>query len=67
MPAFFLYSNIFLFAFARCSNKNIPLEILSCFSISIFFQTNYIALSALAQWRTLCTFSCSFENLLFLC
>ena len=25
------------------------------------------ALSALAQWRTLCTISCSFENLLFLC
>ena len=64
MIAFFLYSNIFLLPKPDVATKK---KFFDIHDDKMIFQTNYIALSALAQWRTLCTFSCSFENLLFLC
>ena len=49
MPAFFLYSNIFLLPKPDVATKK---KFFDIHDDKMIFQTNYIALSALAQWRT---------------
>ena len=55
MLAFFLYSNIFLLPKPDVATKIFHQNYVKFFNIhddKMIFQTNYIALSALAQWRT---------------
>ena len=59
MLAFFLYSNIFLLPKPDVATKIFHQNYVKFFNIhddKMIFQTNYIALSALAQWRKLFTF-----------